>query len=180
MFKPRLRLPSPALVIAMVALALVLGGTAIAAGTAAPLTKATGTKLIKKLAPTLSVKHAKGADKLGGVAASGYATKTPLSFTSPSLLNSWTSGAGFVAPGYAKDQFGTVHLTGAVHNNSASSAVMFTLPAGFRPAASIDAPVAVYGPTVGLIRIESNGDVSVISGATQFVDFDGINFQAGG
>lgn len=59
MFKPRLRVPSPALVIAMVALALVLGGTAIAAGTTTYLTKASGTKLVKKLAPTLSVKNAK-------------------------------------------------------------------------------------------------------------------------
>jgi hypothetical protein len=62
MSKRVFRLPSPALVIAMVALALVLGGTAVAATTSGtPLTKTTGTKLIKHLAPTLSVKHAKTA-----------------------------------------------------------------------------------------------------------------------
>jgi hypothetical protein len=60
MFKRRLRLPSPAIVIAMLALALVLGGTAIAAGTSTPLTKKTATKLIKKLAPTLDVKSVGG------------------------------------------------------------------------------------------------------------------------
>jgi hypothetical protein len=65
MFKRTFRLPSPALVIATVALALVLGGTAVAASVGGD-TKA-DTKLIKKLAPTLSVKKAKTADALGRV-----------------------------------------------------------------------------------------------------------------
>jgi len=59
MFKRRLRPPSPTIVISMVALVLVLGGTAVAA-TTAYLTKATGTKLVKQLAPTLTVKQAHG------------------------------------------------------------------------------------------------------------------------
>jgi hypothetical protein len=62
MFKRRFRLPSPALVISMVTLSLVLGGTAFAATTATHKDKKADTKLIKKLAPTLSVKHAKTAD----------------------------------------------------------------------------------------------------------------------
>ena len=60
MLKRRFRLPSPALVISMIALTLVLGGTAVAA-TATHGDKKADTKLIKKLAPTLSVKHAKTA-----------------------------------------------------------------------------------------------------------------------
>jgi hypothetical protein len=59
MFKRRFRLPSPALVISMVALSLVLGGTAVAASTATHGDKKADIKLIKKLAPSLSVKHAK-------------------------------------------------------------------------------------------------------------------------
>ena len=62
MFKRRFRLPSPALVISMVTLSLVLGGTAVAASTATHKDKKADTKLIKKLAPTLSVKHAKTAN----------------------------------------------------------------------------------------------------------------------
>jgi hypothetical protein len=58
MFKRRFRLPSPVLVISMIALSLVLGGTAVAASTAGHADKKADTKLIKKLAPTLSVKHA--------------------------------------------------------------------------------------------------------------------------
>ena len=49
-----------ALVISMVTLSLVLGGTAFAAATTTGDTKA-DTKLVKKLAPSLSVKHANSA-----------------------------------------------------------------------------------------------------------------------
>lgn len=65
MFKRFVRLPSPALVIATIALALVLGGTAVAASVNGD-TKA-DTKLVKKLAPSLSVKKATTADALGKV-----------------------------------------------------------------------------------------------------------------
>ena len=65
MFKRTVRLPSPALVIATIALALVLGGTAVAASVSGD-TRA-DTTLIRKLAPTLSVKKAKSADALGRV-----------------------------------------------------------------------------------------------------------------
>jgi hypothetical protein len=62
MSKRRFRLPSPALVISMVTLSLVLGGTAVAASTTKHADQKADIKLIKKLAPTLSVKHAKTAD----------------------------------------------------------------------------------------------------------------------
>lgn len=61
MSKRRFRLPSPALVISMITLSLVLGGTAFAAA-ASHGDKKADTKLVKKLAPSLSVKHAKTAD----------------------------------------------------------------------------------------------------------------------
>ena len=62
MLKRRFRLPSPALVISMVTLSLVLGGTAVAATATTHKDKKADTKLIKQLAPTRSVKHAKTAD----------------------------------------------------------------------------------------------------------------------
>jgi hypothetical protein len=62
MFERRFRLPSPALVISMITLSLVLGGTAVAATTTGHADKKADTKLIKKLAPSLSVKHAKTAN----------------------------------------------------------------------------------------------------------------------
>ena len=65
MLKRRFRLPSPALVISMVTLSLVLGGTSFAATkviTAKHKDAKADTKLVKKLAPSLSVKHAKTAN----------------------------------------------------------------------------------------------------------------------
>lgn len=62
MSRRRFHLPSPALVISMIALSLVLGGTAVAASTAGHADKKADTKLVKKLAPSLSVKHAKTAN----------------------------------------------------------------------------------------------------------------------
>jgi hypothetical protein len=65
MFKRRFHLPSPALVISMVALSLVLGGTSFAASQtvlAKHKDAKADTKLVKKLAPSLSVKHAKTAN----------------------------------------------------------------------------------------------------------------------
>src|SRR6476619_7007969 len=62
MFKLRFRLPSPALVVAMVTLSLVLGGTAVATTTATHEDARADSVLVKKLAPSLSVRHAKTAD----------------------------------------------------------------------------------------------------------------------
>ena len=63
MHKFKLRLPSPALVISVIALSLVLGGTAFAASARhfRHADAKADTKLVKKLAPKLSVKHAKTA-----------------------------------------------------------------------------------------------------------------------
>lgn len=74
MFKPRFRLPSPALVISMITLSLVLGGTAVAASTAKHGDKKADTKLVKKLAPTLSVKHANSATNASSAASATHAT----------------------------------------------------------------------------------------------------------
>jgi len=74
MFKSRFRLPSPALVLSMVALILVLGGTAFAASTALHTDKKADTKLVKKLAPSLSVKHAETANSATSAANATHAT----------------------------------------------------------------------------------------------------------
>ena len=65
MFRHRMRAPNPAFVISLIALFLALGGTSYAA-TKGILTKhkdaKADTTLVKRLAPSLSVKHAKAAD----------------------------------------------------------------------------------------------------------------------
>jgi hypothetical protein len=110
MFKRRFRLPSPALVISMVALALVLGGTAVAATTATHKDKKADTKLIKQLAPSLKVKYAKTAGSATTAATATHAT-TADSATNATHATSATSAtnatnaaslgghtAGFYAP----------------------------------------------------------------------------------
>jgi hypothetical protein len=72
----RLRqVPSPALVIASIALILAIGGGTVALAINGPRVKKIADKQINALAPGLSVKHADSADnasQLGGVPASGY------------------------------------------------------------------------------------------------------------
>lgn len=74
MLKRTCRLPSPALVISLITLSLVLGGTAIAASTAKHADAKADKKLIKKTAPTLSVKHAKTANSANTAANATHAT----------------------------------------------------------------------------------------------------------
>lgn len=77
------RLPSPALIISMVALALVLGGTAVAAVATDP-DKAADTLLIKHLAPTLSVKNAK---TVGGKQVKQFFASLPANTAAQALIS---------------------------------------------------------------------------------------------
>jgi hypothetical protein len=77
MLKRISRLPNPALVISLIALFMALGGTSYAADKVI-LTKHNDAKadkkLVKKLAPTLSVKHAKTANTATSAANANHAT----------------------------------------------------------------------------------------------------------
>jgi hypothetical protein len=115
--KRRLRTPSPALVVSLVALFVALGGTTYAATTLAA--NSVGTKQLKKNAVTspkikkgavtaskintsgLTVPHAAGADnasKLGGVPAAGFLTVNGIAADSQKLgglsANQYTQGRG--------------------------------------------------------------------------------------
>jgi hypothetical protein len=108
MFKRRFRLPSPAIVISMVALGLVLGGTAVAASTGNADAKA-DTALVKKLAPSLSVKDAA---QLGGKPASKYALKNAIMWAVVSN-NGSTAAVARSTPGVsaAREDTGVVAVT---------------------------------------------------------------------
>lgn len=101
MSKRRFRLPSPALVISMITLSLVLGGTAVAASTAKHGDKKADTKLVKKLAPTLSVKHAKTANSAGTAATATHATSAD-SATSATTASNATALGGSPSSAYQK------------------------------------------------------------------------------
>ena len=110
MFTRRFRLPSPALVVSMVALCVVLGGSVAAASTAQHGDKKAVVKLIKKLAPSLSVKHAKTANRaatatnatnLGGHPGGFYAAAVLQSGQSESGTYDVVGGASFAGEGFS-------------------------------------------------------------------------------
>ncbi len=197
MFGHRLRPPSPALVISMVALSLALGGTAVAAGTAAHPDARADKALIATMAPTLKVNYAKAAGsaatavnatnatnatQLGARPASYYAPAghpAVLSVGSagePGFRNGWKNyGGAWSRAGFWKDASGVVHLEGTLNGKKAGK-VAFQLPVGYRPAADIFT-VAAAGNHSTSIEILANGEILIIeSGA---VGLDGLTFLAG-
>lgn len=113
MFRRRFRLPSPALVISMVTLSLVLGGTAFAANTTI-LSKhkdaKADTKLVKKLAPSLSVKHAKSANSATTATSATHATSADSATNATNATNATHATTA----------------TNATHASTADSAVSVT------------------------------------------------------
>jgi hypothetical protein len=110
MFTRRFRLPSPALVVSMVALCVVLGGSVAAASTATHSGNKAIVKLIKKLAPSLSVKHAKtagsattatSATNLGGHPGGFYAAAVLQSGQSESGTYYVVGGSDFAGEGFS-------------------------------------------------------------------------------
>lgn len=200
MFKRRLRLPSPALVISMVALSLVLGGTAVAARTAAPSDAKAVKALIEKIAPTLSVKYAKttssastaanatnatnatNAAELGAHPASYYAhagheaIQLVGGIGEPAFRNRWRNyGGAWSHAGFWKDADGVVHLQGTLTGRSADK-VAFQLPAGYRPATDLFT-VAAGGDHASSIEILTNGEILIVGAGS--IGLDGLTFLAG-
>lgn len=103
-------------------------------------------------------------------------------WTNVSFQNSW-SDAGFPSPNcsYTKDEFGVVRLQGGAIHTGNSTATIFTLPAGYRPTATLF--ISSYGeiggvPSAVLFEINSSGNVylnSAVSGNK--VSFNSVTFQ---
>jgi hypothetical protein len=92
-----------------------------------------------------------------------------------SLLNSWVNTVGRLV-GYYKDPFGIVHLLGFPTSGVIGNAI-FTLPAGYRPAARYFFPV-VSNDLFGAAYVDSNGDVVAYKGSNAYFALDGITFRA--
>jgi hypothetical protein len=126
-----------------------------------------------------SATNAANATNLNGQPSSAYAHAQALQPTSAFLENGWATSATFGVAGYAKDQFGIVHLFGAVSNGAGTTNRIFTLPAGFRPGYDVDVAVPFSLATIGVLRINPDGTVNPETSAT-FADLEGITFKAGG
>ena len=200
----RLRRPSPALVVATMALIIALAGTSYAAfslpnnsvGSRQLRNGAVATGKLRNGAVTtrkigngavtkaklnvagVTVPNALHADT-AGTATNPYAHAQKLQPTSAFLENGWTTGPGFGVAGYAKDQFGIVHLFGAVSIAAPTTNRIFTLPAGFRPGYNVEVAAAFPSHVVGVLQINPDGTVNPLANTT-FVDLEGITFSAGG
>lgn len=98
-------------------------------------------------------------------------------WVSPTLNSPWTNySGGWQAARYTRDAMGTVFIEGLV-NGAPSPSVIFTLPAGFRPAAGlIFSTVANNG--FARIDVAANGDVSWNTGGTSAFISINCNFKA--
>ncbi len=100
---------------------------------------------------------------------------TTNTFTAPTLLNSWVNfGSSYVDAGYLKDQFGFVRLRGVVKSGTVT-AIIFQLPAGYRPSKDIFKAVSSNG-AFGLVTIDSAGNVIASSGSNSWFSLDEISF----
>ena len=87
------------------------------------------------------------------------ASKTQPSFTNATpLTNAWVAGSS--APGYFKDEFGIVHLRGAIKSGTTSVAA-FVLPSGNRPAVTCVFPVIDGANLVAQCSVDTAGNVVI-------------------
>lgn len=121
---------------------------------------------------------------------SGFATSAWLSYdndaalqplisrqvtVAPTLLNSWVNvGGALKTAGYFIDINGRVGLEGTIKDGVA--ATIFTLPITHRPGATCYFPVQTISGSLGIIAVDANGDVRMVSAVSAQVSMDGINF----
>lgn len=99
-------------------------------------------------------------------------------WTAPTFANSWVNFGGATHnAGYRVDDRGFVYLRGNVKDGSAIATTMFTLPAGYRPAATLYYAVDANG-AYGAVSVSAAGLVAGVAGSTTRVSLDGISFLA--
>jgi hypothetical protein len=158
--------------------------TATSATTATNATKATKATNATNATTATNATNASNAAELGGRPAGAYALARTLQPTSAFMQNGWytPSPSTYGVAGYAKDQFGVVHLFGeAAHNGGSTLQAIFTLPVGFRPAYRVVEPVVELSipPSFGAIEIDPDGSVTARTGNIE-PDMEGVTFVAGG
>jgi hypothetical protein len=195
------RRPSPAMVVAFIALVAALTGSAFAAlgkntvgskqikngsatGKDVKNNSLTGKDVLESsLAKVPSASNADNASSLGGSPPSAYAS-TALEAVhrvgaagEPAFENNWTNeGGGFETAGFYKDPFGIVHLVGDVHNGT--GATIFTLPSGYGPAAITDFAVRANSDTGTVtVAINTAGQVQQFGYASNRLPLNGLTFR---
>lgn len=94
----------------------------------------------------------------------------------PAYQNSWVffGGTDEYAPQFRKDALGIVSLRGMTKNGTLGSSI-FTLPVGYRPAATVRAAIMSNG-VLGYGRVDPSGAVSYTGGSNAWGSLDTIRF----
>jgi len=173
----RIKKPSPALVISV--LALVVAATGVA-GALPGRNRVTSDDIKNGNVISADIKN-------NGVLGKDV---EDLRFERLPLLSGYTLAPGQAIPGYAKDAQGIVHFRGGATQLSSAGGVMAKLPSGLRPAQQLVLDAKCVGITGAdaLISIGTNGDMdpSVTDGSganlcedTGFVNLEGLSFYPG-
>jgi hypothetical protein len=182
-------IPSPATLIAMIALVLAVAGSAVA--TPGPVEKLSKSKVkriadkrIKKAAPGLSVADSAA---LGGRPASAFQPEAERFIGEsgqPEFINGWSNyGSGWGTAAFYKDPFEVVHLRGSIGSSSPGTAA-FTLPEGYRPAEDVSFPSSGRGgdsqPRISSITVGADGSVYPVCAGSNcsIVSLSGVTFRA--
>jgi len=98
--------------------------------------------------------------------------------SAPAFTNNWVNfNAAYSSCAFMKDSLGFVHLKGMVKNGTTAASI-FTLPAGYRPAA-ISYYAIPSNDAWAEISLGSDGTVTKQSGGgNTFASLDGITFRA--
>lgn len=183
--------PSPAALIATIALVLALAGSAVALpppglrAVSKAKVKKIADKRIAKAAPGLSVADSAA---LGGKPASAYSLESePFRLVGqadqPPFTNGWDNyGSGSEVAAFYKDPLGVVHLRGAIAASSTNTSA-FTLPAGYRPGDDLGFAAAGFSgssvPVISRVDIQPNGEVfpRCTGSNCSPISLDGITFR---
>lgn len=94
----------------------------------------------------------------------------------PTFLNAWAdSGGAFQTTGYWKDPAGVVHLRGLINGGTMGLAA-FTLPVGYRPAAT-ESFAQVSDAAFGALKVLADGSVIPAAGSNVSFWLSGITFR---
>jgi hypothetical protein len=137
--------------------------------------------------PAVSGNWPEGAPVQAADALDKLAARTvPTAWTDATCINFWipyTGAAGQATPGFAKNGDGLVSLRGWLQGG-VSGTTAFVLPVEYRPAHTMQFPTTTDSAHLGIIQIDSGGNVKVYdhageSSASTLTTLDSIHFYAG-
>ena len=113
------------------------------------------------------------------VQARGVTAAATVTWKALPVKNGWVYGAfSTFHAGFYKDSLGVVHLRGSLKNGATSYACR--LPSGYRPAKVLYIPIYTYQASVGGLEVDADGKCflwdNFTGNATIFSSLDGVTF----